>query len=98
MLIYPLGVIAIPLQIISGDANARFLVDAQPAKLAAIEGIFKTEQDAPLSSGGFDVFIELRHMLGILLSPIVQSAIMIIGFLQGRFCIWLSKKKMPGIL
>ena len=48
-----MGVIAIPLQIISGDANARFLVDAQPAKLAAMEGVFKTEQGAPLQIGGF---------------------------------------------
>jgi cytochrome d ubiquinol oxidase subunit I len=47
-----MGVIAIPLQIISGDANARFLVDAQPAKLAAMEGVFKTERGAPLEIGG----------------------------------------------
>ena len=47
-----MGVIAIPLQIISGDANARFLVDAQPAKLAAMEGVFKTQQGAPLEIGG----------------------------------------------
>lgn len=47
-----LGAIAIPLQIISGDANARFLVDAQPAKLAAMEGVFHTEKGAPLLIGG----------------------------------------------
>ena len=52
MLAMAMGVIAIQLQIISGDANARFLVDAQPAKLAAIEGVFKTQQGAPLEIGG----------------------------------------------
>ena len=47
-----MGAIAIPLQIISGDFNARFLVDAQPAKLAAMEGVFHTESGAPLRIGG----------------------------------------------
>ena len=47
-----MGAIAIPLQIISGDFNARFLVDAQPAKLAAMEGVFHTEKGAPLEIGG----------------------------------------------
>ena len=44
MLAMAMGVIAIPLQIISGDANARFLVYAQPAKLTAMECLFKTQQ------------------------------------------------------
>ena len=47
-----MGAIAIPLQIISGDANARFLADAQPAKLAAMEGLFHTTSGAPLAIGG----------------------------------------------
>lgn len=47
-----MGIIAIPLQIISGDLNARFLVNAQPAKLAAMEGVFRTESGAPLLLGG----------------------------------------------
>lgn len=47
-----MGAIAIPLQIISGDANARFLADAQPTKLAAMEGLFHTTSGAPLSIGG----------------------------------------------
>jgi cytochrome d ubiquinol oxidase subunit I len=46
------GAIAIPLQIISGDANARFLAAAQPYKLAAMEGVFHTESGVPLSIGG----------------------------------------------
>lgn len=48
-----MGAIAIPLQIISGDANARFLLDAQPAKLAAMEGVFHTTSGAPLTIGGW---------------------------------------------
>jgi cytochrome d ubiquinol oxidase subunit I len=47
-----MGAIAIPLQIISGDANARFLLDAQPTKLAAMEGLFTTTSGAPLTIGG----------------------------------------------
>ncbi len=43
-----MGAIAIPLQIFSGDMNARFLVDAQPAKLAAMEGVFHTGKGVPL--------------------------------------------------
>jgi len=52
LLAMAIGAIAIPLQIISGDANARVLVTAQPPKLAAMEGVFKTEQGAPLMIGG----------------------------------------------
>ncbi|HET8846490.1 MAG TPA: cytochrome ubiquinol oxidase subunit I [Ktedonobacteraceae bacterium] len=47
-----MGAIAIPLQIISGDANARFLAEAQPAKLAAMEALFTTTSGAPLTIGG----------------------------------------------
>lgn len=52
MLGLALGAIAIPLQIVSGDANARFLVNSQPAKLAAMEGLFHTTKGAPLEIGG----------------------------------------------
>jgi cytochrome d ubiquinol oxidase subunit I len=46
------GLIATPLQIISGDFNARYLVHAQPIKLAAMEGVFKTSSHVPLHIGG----------------------------------------------
>lgn len=46
------GGIAIPLQIVSGDFSARFLAEYQPAKFAAMEGQFDTEQGAPLRIGG----------------------------------------------
>src|SRR5947209_18892785 len=52
LLALAMGAIAIPLQIVSGDANARFLEDYQPAKLAAMEGLFHTPTGAPLRLGG----------------------------------------------
>jgi cytochrome d ubiquinol oxidase subunit I len=47
-----MGLIATPLQIVSGDFNARFLVQAQPIKLAAMEGVFQTASHVPLHIGG----------------------------------------------
>jgi cytochrome d ubiquinol oxidase subunit I len=47
-----LGAIAIPFQIFSGDLSARSLADLQPAKLAAMEGVFHTEKGAPVKIGG----------------------------------------------
>ncbi|MBA3825076.1 MAG: cytochrome ubiquinol oxidase subunit I [Ktedonobacterales bacterium] len=48
-----LGGIAIPLQIFSGDLNARFLEGAQPAKYAAMEGLLQSGNGLPLYLGGF---------------------------------------------
>jgi cytochrome d ubiquinol oxidase subunit I len=47
-----MAVVATPLQIVSGDFNARFLSDYQPAKFAAMEGVFHTAQGVPISIGG----------------------------------------------
>ncbi len=47
-----MGAIALPFLLISGDANARFLVGAQPTKLAAMEALFQTTSGAPLTIGG----------------------------------------------
>src|SRR6266849_6872975 len=52
LLAMAMGAIAIPLQIFSGDLSARSLVDLQPAKLAAMEGVFHSEQGAPIKIGG----------------------------------------------
>jgi len=41
-----IGSIAAPLQILSGDANAKLVAQYQPVKLAAMEGQFQTEQGA----------------------------------------------------
>jgi cytochrome d ubiquinol oxidase subunit I len=48
-----LGAICAPLSIFTGDINARWVADHQPAKLAAMEGQFQTESGAPLRIGGF---------------------------------------------
>lgn len=46
------GAVAIPLQIISGDLNARFLETAQPPKYAAMEGVLQSGNGLPLYIGG----------------------------------------------
>src|SRR5512146_658603 len=46
------GAAAAVLLPVSGDFNARFLARDQPAKLAALEGQFRTERGAPLRIGG----------------------------------------------
>lgn len=47
-----LGVVAMPLQIVSGDFNARFLETAQPTKYAAMEGVLQSGSGKPLYIGG----------------------------------------------
>ncbi|GHO45232.1 cytochrome ubiquinol oxidase subunit I [Ktedonospora formicarum] len=47
-----MAVVAIPLQIVSGDFNARFLANYQPTKFAAMEAVFKTQDGAPITVGG----------------------------------------------
>jgi cytochrome d ubiquinol oxidase subunit I len=47
-----LAVVSIPLQLVAGDLSARFDAHAEPIKLAAMEGQFKTERGAPLQIGG----------------------------------------------
>lgn len=46
------GAVAIPLQIISGDLNARSLERVQPAKYAAVEGAMHSGRGLPLYIGG----------------------------------------------
>jgi cytochrome bd ubiquinol oxidase subunit I len=45
--------LAIPLQILMGDAHGLNTLKHQPAKIAAIEGIWQTEKGAPLTLFGF---------------------------------------------
>jgi cytochrome d ubiquinol oxidase subunit I len=47
------GAVAIPLQIFSGDLNARSLETLMPVKYAAIEGIMTSGRGLPLYIGGF---------------------------------------------
>ncbi len=51
-----MALIATPLQIVSGDFNARYLSTKQPAKLAAMEGVFQTATNVPLHIGGFPIY------------------------------------------
>jgi cytochrome d ubiquinol oxidase subunit I len=68
------GGIAALLQPLSGDISARAVALSQPAKLASLEGQFRTQAGAPLRIGGLpDVetkqtpyCIELPHMLSFL--------------------------------
>lgn len=52
MLGMAMGSLAIPLQIVSGDFNARFLEKSQPIKYAAMEGIVRSGRGLPLYIGG----------------------------------------------
>lgn len=52
---FTLAAIITPAQIVAGDAAARFLADNQPVKLAAIEGLYESQRNAPLSIGGIPV-------------------------------------------
>jgi cytochrome d ubiquinol oxidase subunit I len=47
-----MALVATPLQIVSGDFNARFLADYQPTKFAAMEGVIKTQAGVPIKIGG----------------------------------------------
>src|SRR5512141_2280682 len=55
------GAPAAVLQPISGDISARAVAHQQPAKLAALEGLFETTRGAPLTIGGFPD-VEARTM------------------------------------
>lgn len=48
-----IGSICLVLQLISGDSSARVVAKYQPAKLAAFEGIYKTEPGTPISVIGW---------------------------------------------
>lgn len=52
-----------PVQIAVGDWAANFVADYQPAKLAAMEGVFKTERGVPLHLGGVAVDGEMRYAI-----------------------------------
>lgn len=49
---FTLGAIVTPFQIVAGDYAARFVAHSQPAKMAAIEGVYHTGSHVPLTVGG----------------------------------------------
>jgi len=53
--------VAIPLQIIVGDVIARFDADNEPVKFAAMEALFRTQREAPVTIGGIVTADSVRY-------------------------------------
>nr|WP_309141989.1 cytochrome ubiquinol oxidase subunit I [Streptomyces griseicoloratus] len=62
---FTVGAVVTPFQIVVGDWAARFLAEYQPAKLAAMEGVFTTGSHVPLTLGGIARDDALRYGLEI---------------------------------
>jgi cytochrome d ubiquinol oxidase subunit I len=60
-----MGAVAIVLAGITGDSSARFIYEAQPAKFAAMEGIYRTQRGAPITLGGIPDNAQHRVLYGI---------------------------------
>jgi cytochrome d ubiquinol oxidase subunit I len=56
-----MAAVAIVLAGITGDNSARFVYEAQPAKFAAMEGVYQTQRGAPVHLGGIP--IDSRHQV-----------------------------------
>jgi cytochrome bd ubiquinol oxidase subunit I len=69
-----MGVVAIPLQVASGDWSARGVAERQPAKFAAMEGLYRTQAGAPLTIGGL-ADDERRHVRWALEIPYALSVL-----------------------
>ncbi len=67
-------VVAMPLQILTGDFAAKHLAEFQPAKLAAAEALFETERGAPLAIGGLPNETT-RELHGAILVPKMLSVL-----------------------
>ena len=55
-----MAAVAIVLAGITGDTSARFIYQAQPAKFAAMEGLYQTVRGAPIHLGGIPIDSEHR--------------------------------------
>jgi cytochrome d ubiquinol oxidase subunit I len=62
---FTMAAVLAPIQILVGDYAARFLAERQPTKLAAMEGVFHTRANAPLSLGGFAADGAMRYAIEI---------------------------------
>ena len=62
---FAMAAIATPFQIGVGDWAAHTVADQQPVKLAAMEGLFRTQASAPLAIGGVVVDEELHYAVEI---------------------------------
>lgn len=67
-----MAMVAIPLQIASGDRSAKHVASHQPIKLAAAEGLFETTKGAPIALGGVPD-AETGEMRGAIEVPYVLS-------------------------
>lgn len=67
-----MAMVAIPLQIASGDRSAKHIASHQPIKLAAAEGLFETTKGAPIALGGVPD-LESGEMRGAIEVPYVLS-------------------------
>lgn len=62
---FTVAAVLTPVQIGVGDWAAHFVADNQPVKLAAMEGVFRTERAVPLHLGGIAVDGQLRYAVEI---------------------------------
>ena len=60
-----MGAVAIMLAGITGDASARFIYRGQPAKFAAMEGLYQSQRGAPIHIGGIPLDSQHRVVYGI---------------------------------
>jgi cytochrome bd ubiquinol oxidase subunit I len=67
-----------PAQIVIGDSLARFLAHAQPAKLAAIEGLNRTGSHVALSVGGLYLDGRMRYAI-----RVPDALSLLVGFRPG---------------
>lgn len=62
---FVIAAVATPIQLVAGDTSARWVASQQPVKLAAMEGLYETQSDAPESLGGFYYDDELHYAIEI---------------------------------
>jgi cytochrome d ubiquinol oxidase subunit I len=62
---FTFAAIITPVQLVAGDYIARFLATNQPAKLAAMEGVYRTDSHVPLHLLGWTTDGQLRYALEI---------------------------------
>jgi cytochrome d ubiquinol oxidase subunit I len=60
-----MGLLAVGLAGITGDSSARFVYQAQPAKFAAMEGLYISQRGAPITIGGIPSDSQHRVLYGI---------------------------------
>jgi cytochrome d ubiquinol oxidase subunit I len=62
---FTLAAIVTPVQVFVGDWAARFVAEHEPVKLAAMEGLYRTESGVPLHIAGIYVDNEMRYSLDV---------------------------------